>query len=565
MPRILPHGWKALEVSGAALREIETLRVFETTPPDDYTVHHGVHWTRIEHGCSVYGEIDFIVVAPNGRVVLIEQKSGFLEETDAGLIKAYGTHRKRIEPQIMRAIDGLMTRFSQSRRGNAKATVAKSRLSLDYLLYCPDYRVRDPGHAGIAAERIVDADRRDQLAAIVVKILAADADTSCASESDVLRFLSNELALVADVSTLIGRTGAWVTRLSGGLAEWAMRLHFTPFRLRIEGTAGSGKTQLALAVLNRAAEAGQRALYLCYNRPLADHVARVAPPGITAVTFHGFGDRLMRARGVIPDFTAPDIYRQLETEVVDATPSAADAFDVLIVDEGQDFSPAWGEAALRFLHPEGRAYWLEDPMQNLYERERVALPGWVTLTANVNFRSPRDIVEGLRPLLGRSLTFDVRAASPLASSNFDITTWNSRDAATAPHALADATMRAVTKALALGYRKSDIVVLTYCGREHSVLHPFDAIGPHALRRFTGAYDLFGDPVYSAGDVLVETIYRFKGQCAPCVIFTEIDFEELEERACRKLFVRATGATTKLMLVMSQRAGAVCLSPDTRAQ
>jgi hypothetical protein len=126
----------------------------------------------------------------------------------------------------------------------------------------------------------------------------------------------------------------------------------------------------------------------------------------------------------------------------------------------------------------------------------------------------------------------------------------------------DVTMRAVTKALSAGYRRSDIVLLTFAGRDHSALlsseaHGVAALGPHALRRFSGDYDLFGNPIYSDGEVLAETIYRFKGQSAPCIIFTEIDFETLDERAVRKLFVGATRATHKLMLVMSDRAAAVC--------
>ena len=37
-----------------------------------------------------------------------------------------------------------------------------------------------------------------------------------------------------------------------------------------------------------------------------------------------------------------------------------------------------------------------------------------------------------------------------------------------------------------------------------------------------------------------------------MVFTEIDFEALDERAVRKLFVGATRATMKLVLVMSER-------------
>jgi superfamily I DNA and RNA helicase len=89
------------------------------------------------------------------------------------------------------------------------------------------------------------------------------------------------------------------------------------------------------------------------------------------------------------------------------------------------------------------------------------------------------------------------------------------------------------------------------------LAAYDRLGPFSLKSFTGNYDLLGNPIFTDGDVLVESVYRFKGQSAPCVILTEIDFEELDEIAVRKLFVGATRATMKLILVMSERS-ATCL-------
>ena len=83
--------------------------------------------------------------------------------------------------------------------------------------------------------------------------------------------------------------------------------------------------------------------------------------------------------------------------------------------------------------------------------------------------------------------------------------------------------------------------------------PLAQLGASTLRTFSGDYDLFGQPQYSRGEVLLETVYRFKGQAAPAVIFAEIDFETLDEQARRKLFVGATRAMLKLMLVVSERA------------
>jgi superfamily I DNA and RNA helicase len=79
-----------------------------------------------------------------------------------------------------------------------------------------------------------------------------------------------------------------------------------------------------------------------------------------------------------------------------------------------------------------------------------------------------------------------------------------------------------------------------------------------MKTYTGRYDLLGQPIYSDGDVLLESVYRFKGQAAPAIVFAEIDFEQLDDRAVRKLFVGATRAIMKLVLVVSERSAAVLL-------
>ena len=56
-------------------------------------------------------------------------------------------------------------------------------------------------------------------------------------------------------------------------------------------------------------------------------------------------------------------------------------------------------------------------------------------------------------------------------------------------------------------------------------------------------------------MLVESVYRFKGQAAPAVILTEIDFEVLDDKAVRKLFVGATRSSMKLILVLHEKSAA----------
>jgi UvrD-like helicase C-terminal domain/Nuclease-related domain len=543
MARIVPDDWKNLAAAGAAIRERETLALLEAALPDDYTVYHGVHWTRLNQGFSVFGEADFVIVSPSGRVMIIEQKTGFLRETPKGLVKVYLQTERNVAVALARTIEGMHRRFM--------AAFGAGTYFIEELLFCPDHTVRDAAIAGVNPARIVDATRKERVAAIIREALPAD-EPRLACAARIHHFLADELALTPDASALVGQAGTLVTRLAGGLASWARRLEFSPFRLRVTGTAGSGKTQLAVQVMKDAVARGARPLYVCFNRPLADHIARVAPPEAKVANYHQLCDWIARDGGHTPDFQAHDIFDQLEQRFAATPIDARWQFDVLIVDEGQDFQQPWVGALARLLRPGAAWWWLEDPLQNLYMRAPVDLPGWTTLKETTNYRSPRDILDYVRDVVGPSvpLATGLTSGSPFDGSDVSLSTY---DATSATQGCVEATKRAITQALSLGFRKQDIAVLSFRGREGSALSPLDQLGPHRLRSFTGKYDLFGNPEYREGDVLLESIYRFKGQSAPCVILTEVDFDIFDERVARKLFVGATRATLKLIVVASQRA------------
>ena len=49
--------------------------------------------------------------------------------------------------------------------------------------------------------------------------------------------------------------------------------------------------------------------------------------------------------------------------------------------------------------------------------------------------------------------------------------------------------------------------------EGTVFKGVERVANHRLARFTGDYDLFGNQIYSQGQVLFDTVRRFKGQQA----------------------------------------------------
>lgn len=541
MARIIPDGWQNLDPATPSVqRELETLGVLAAALPDEYTVYHGIHWTTLDRGHVIFGEIDFVVVNRAGDLLLIEQKLGFLGETADGLVKEYPGKSKSVPVQMARSRDAVLDKLKQR--------IGVAHVHVESLLFCPHYTIKNPLAAGVIPERIVDSRRKDQLAQIIQKVLPIGDEMDAAA---VHQFLRDIIKLEPDVSALVGRARTLVARVSGGLAHWARQLEITPHRLRITGTAGSGKTQLALAEFRAAIDAGKRPLYVCFNRPLADHIEAIAPRGGMACTYHTLCEAVLRAHAQDHDFTQPGAFDALETRAEQLVVPESLLFDTVIIDEGQDWSERWRDRVFRHARSDARLLWLEDPLQNLYGRPPVALPGWVGLRSQDNYRSPRPIVRFLQGIVGEDV--GIGAASPIDASEVEILTYRDKT-----DLLAQVKM-GIKQCYAAGFKKADVAVISYHGRESSHVMRHDRLGDFTFRRFAGAYDLFQRPVYEDGDILMESVMRFKGQAAPAVVFVEIDFSELDDKAIRRLFVGATRATMKLVLVISEGAAQQLLS------
>ena len=161
MAKIVPSDLTRLALCGAHEPEIETLAILRDTLPDDYTVFHGVHWTRQYKGRTLYGEIDFVVMNQAGRVLCIEQKNGRLDEAQRQLFKDYGDSRKNVGDQILRSIDNIRGKF-------AYQIGRTPRLEVEYLIYCPDYAVKQLAAAAVV---LTDVDPREKQLAQELQIL----------------------------------------------------------------------------------------------------------------------------------------------------------------------------------------------------------------------------------------------------------------------------------------------------------------------------------------------------------------------------------------------------------
>ena len=142
----------------------------------------------------------------------------------------------------------------------------------------------------------------------------------------------------------MGYNTAFVRR-AGGLAELLSRLEMDPFRLRIRGTAGCGKSLVAREAHDRAIENGRRPLLVCFNRSLAERLRARVKAGGYVDTWNGFCAKFLESQGAKLDFAAatinPRFWQEVQEQVIGAAIPDDWLFDTLVVDEGQDFEQEW--------------------------------------------------------------------------------------------------------------------------------------------------------------------------------------------------------------------------------
>lgn len=539
MARIVPSDITRPALAGRHSGELTTLAHLKKALPDDYTLLHGVHWSREYAKWTHFGEVDFVIVNQGGDVLLIEQKNGLLSESGAGLIKRYEDRDKNVSVQIRRSVDKIRAKFDWQHGSGAG-------LSLDYLIYCPDHRVLSVNAAALDMSRIVDANAKDGLARRIESVLGPGVSREDDWHARVLEFFRQTLELVPDIHAHIGAHETAFVRRVGGLANLLSHIDMHPFRVRITGTAGCGKSLVARDMFDRAVEQGRRPLLLCFNRSLCERLKANVAKGGHVNTWNGFCARFLESQHKALDFGGmkqnPDFWKAVQDRVVSERIPDDWKFDVLIVDEGQDFESEWYDIARLFLNDDSDILWLEDPDQTLYARSAVSLEGFVGYRADVNYRSP----DGIAGFIRKTLPFEFESGNDLPGLGVGVHGY--QDPADQPRIAA----RLVKGLLQQGLAYDDVVILTCRGVANSVFSEREKVGAVKLRRFTGGYDLFGNQVLTDGRLTFDSVYRFKGQEAPAVILTDVDPDpEKRDRDARLLYCGMTRATVRLEMLVNE--------------
>ena len=532
----------------AALRE---------TLDDTYTAIGWVAWQAVSaQGKPIEGEADFVVYHPQRGFLVLEVKGGGISH-EGSTRKWWSTDRRGVRHEIKNP-------FRQAARNRREiSSLLAGRLGLSELPFAPGQGVIFPDAAGdprdFGAEAIPDfVMLRDDLPRLGARVEGMFAKYALSKRTVAFpEGWAGELeALIAPSCNLPIRLGN-VVRGTTAQSDQLTTEQFSVLdnlvrnrRVLVTGAAGTGKTMLALEKARRLAHSGARTLLTCFNRPLADSLARSAAdvPHLVVHNFHQLCYLWARRNGFegpdpdSPEVREPDREKSLDSEYFDKTlPRAfvaslaktSERFDALVIDEAQDFSMLMQKALLKSSKKprSGYLFAFQDEGQGIFEGRR----GWdrrglMEYHLARNMRNSRKIHE-----VAKRLNPD-DDASPAGPEGIEPEFIPVADAASAA---SEIELRIRKLATSDGVGLSQIAVLTAGRRQVMKLAPAGHLGGFAVTQ-----DPFGPP----GTLYLDRISRFKGLERDVVILTGLADPPSHNRAEPLLYVGASRARSHLIIV-----------------
>lgn len=354
-PEVLP-----LWVSSDPRRstEVEVFGRLRDKLTDAWEVFYSRPWWGINaKGGEIDGEADFILAHPDKGFLFLEVKGGRVK-FDPATSQWTSKDRNGITHNIKDPIN--------------QALVCKHRyiVRLKKTLGWPNGYIRFrhgavlPDSSENGAENLtiggyerslfcLSGEFEDFFAAWIEERLAIHASESSSAECppgtvavDILRTLvADPTKLHVPLRRILDAEGAQLENLvTGQQLHLITLLDNFPVAV-IEGGAGTGKTLLALEMAVRSAESGKRVCLTCYNNPIAEWMKeRIADyPLITAGTFHSICGKIVSSSGMACHGHSKEFYdHELPLAALSVLEKKESArWDVVLVDEGQDFLEDW--------------------------------------------------------------------------------------------------------------------------------------------------------------------------------------------------------------------------------
>ena len=339
---------------------------------DKYHVFFSVRWYSEENGKRIDSECDFLIFNPDYGFLCVECKGGkgiYVDNDDTWFLVEKDEDRKlRLSPYLQ-AEESMrfFKRYYEEELETAYPGIYGNAVAF------PNFGVSYPITVESPLALTIDVEDMENLQKRIIEIfryfnvkksgrasfMAPDA------QKKFISLINKRVALSIAAGALIEdkeRELVEINQTQDVVID--LLIHYP--RAFIIGGAGTGKTWIGIKKIKRCLAEGKLPLYLCYNRTLAERVKEHIDSSVADV--YSIEDL---ATSLLGDLTidAPEVNGcKSYSEIIGQLPTIKQ-YDLVIVDEAQDFTEDWAYCANLLVKDNGSLYVFYDESQNVFSRD----------------------------------------------------------------------------------------------------------------------------------------------------------------------------------------------------
>jgi AAA domain-containing protein/nuclease-like protein len=508
---------------------------------DQYDIFYERKFIGLTRGEKNNYEIDFIVAKPSHAILLLEVKGGLIS-----FVGSSRTWYQNGKPMQKNPVDQVTVYWKSLMSRYAKLSAI---IPFEWALVFPesekDKRYDLP--ASVSETKVID---RNELGFIkdYLKATFDDIDARYPPKNHVDRVKEYEKfksSLIRDYGFVRTLSTKFIEE-ENRFVELTEQQHaiFNAIRnkkrLFVQGVAGSGKTLIALNIAHEALDEGKKVLFLCFNRTLANVINKHFEEGasVTVNTFHSYAeDRIdeVEANWFQNNNTGESDWfdNDVPIKFADIQDVMPKSYDLIIIDEGQDFKEFWFEIIFQEIASDGTIIVFADFDQDIFGRyDNLPMENPLDIILAENCRNTKAITHFINDTMNMSIANKkgVPEGDPVEEEHF--------------HVYKEMIKRAGVKIKHLiqndGLTTQQIVIIVNKSLNETTLREFDAIGSYKLE------ELDNDLNFKKNTIHFTTPRKFKGLDSDVVFMFYVPNKQDSEVLSNKMrYVQVTRAKHKL--------------------